>query len=87
MKGVSVVVPTYNEEESVAGMYHELREALEPSGLPYELIFVDDGSTDESVKRLLDIAGTDESLKIIEFRRNFGQTAAMAAGLEHSRYD
>jgi glycosyltransferase involved in cell wall biosynthesis len=87
MKGISVVVPVYNEEESVEGMYHELREALLPTELPYELIFVDDGSSDESVARLLKLAGTDSSLRIIEFRRNFGQTAAMAAGLEHSRYD
>lgn len=87
MKGISVVIPVYNEELSIDGMYHELRESLEPTGLPYEMIFVDDGSTDASIKRLLAIAGTDSCLRIIEFRRNFGQTAAMAAGLEHSRYD
>jgi glycosyltransferase involved in cell wall biosynthesis len=87
MKGISVVIPVYNEEESINGMYHELTEALQETGLPYELLFVDDGSTDSSVQRLLQIASTDASLRIIEFRRNFGQTAAMAAGLEHSRYD
>lgn len=87
MKGISVVIPVYNEEESVQGMYHELTEALQETGMPYELLFVDDGSSDGSIAHLLSIAGTDNSLRIIEFRRNFGQTAAMAAGLEHSRYD
>lgn len=87
MKGISVVIPVFNEEESIERMYIEVTSALEPTGLPFEIIFVDDGSHDESVNRLVAVGGKDAALKIIEFRRNFGQTAAMAAGLEHSRYD
>ncbi len=87
MKGVSAVIPIYNEEESISAMYAELKEVLDPLQMPYELIFVDDGSKDQSIKKLTLLAGIDEHVRIIEFRRNFGQTAAMAAGLEHSRYD
>jgi len=87
MKGVSVVIPVFNEEDSIESMYKELCGALEPLDMPYELIFIDDGSQDKSIQRLIDVAGNDNALRVIEFRRNFGQTAAMAAGLEHSRYD
>jgi glycosyltransferase involved in cell wall biosynthesis len=56
-------------------------------GRPYEILFVDDGSRDATVRRLLDHSGTDPHLRVIQLRRNFGQTAAMAAGFDHSQYD
>ncbi len=87
MKGISVVIPVYNEELNVAESYQELSSVLGTLQMPYEIIFVDDGSKDQTIKTLLEVAGNDPSLKLIQFRRNFGQTAAMAAGLEHSIYD
>jgi len=85
-EGISVVVPVYNEQENVALSYQELRQVLEGLGRPFEIIFVDDGSSDLTVKNLLAAAEGDPELRLIEFRRNFGQTAAMAAGFEHTRY-
>jgi len=79
---LSVVVPVYNEEENVQGIHREVMAALGESGLDFELIMVDDGSTDGSYRLLREIAGNDERVKVIRFRRNFGQTAAMAAGFD-----
>jgi glycosyltransferase involved in cell wall biosynthesis len=87
MKGISVVIPVYNEELNVAESYREVSGVLRSMGRPYEIIFIDDGSKDRTVDNLLEVAGDDPSLKLIQFRRNFGQTAAMAAGLEHSQHD
>lgn len=87
MHGVSVVIPLYNEEESVEPLYRELAAVMSELGGGYELLFVDDGSKDVTLERLRVAAEGDEHTRIIEFRRNFGQTAAMAAGLEHSRFD
>ena len=87
MQGISAVIPIYNEEENVGLMYHELTQVISQMERPYELVFVDDGSRDETVRVLLQVAGQDPHLRVIQFRRNFGQTAAMAAGLEHSPYD
>lgn len=79
---LSIVVPIYNEEENVAALYEGIREALAPASMEYELIFVDDGSGDASFKLLKGIAAEDQRVKLIRFRRNFGQTAAMAAGFD-----
>ena len=87
MNGVSVVIPVYNEELNVGLLYGELCEVMQRMGCDYELIFVDDGSKDRSVENLMAAGKGDPHLRIIQFRRNFGQTAAMAAGLEHSRFD
>lgn len=87
MTRVSVIVPIYNEEDNVAESYRELSEVMRGAGYVYELLFVDDGSSDASVARLLKAAGSDPSVRVVQFRRNFGQTAAMAAGLELSRYE
>lgn len=87
MKGISVVVPVYNEEDNIAASYTELTEVLRSCGRDYEIIFVDDGSRDNTLKNLLKAAHGDACIRIVEFRRNFGQTAAMAAGFEHTRYD
>lgn len=87
MKGISVVIPVYNEELNIVESYQEVSGVLATMNMSYEIIFVDDGSKDDSVKNLLEVAAEDPHLKLIQFRRNFGQTAAMAAGLEHSIYD
>jgi glycosyltransferase involved in cell wall biosynthesis len=79
---LSIVVPIYNEEESINALYVKITEALLGSGIEYELILVDDGSSDHSYMLLKSIAIDDSRLKVIRFRRNFGQTAAMAAGFD-----
>lgn len=86
MKGISVAIPLYNEEENVALLYEELNDVLSKMHYEYEIIFVDDGSSDQTIYNLVAAAKGNPHVRIIEFRRNFGQTAAMAAGLEHARY-
>jgi glycosyltransferase involved in cell wall biosynthesis len=87
MRGVSVVIPVYNEQENVAEGFREVSGVLAPLGLPYEIIYVDDGSKDATVATLLESAGNDPHLRLVQLRRNFGQTAAMAAGFDHTQYD
>ncbi|MCO6439220.1 MAG: glycosyltransferase family 2 protein [Phycisphaerae bacterium] len=82
---LSVIVPLYNEEENVQAMLGELVPVLEATGLDYEVICVDDGSRDRTVELLLAAAEGNSRVILVELRRNFGQTAAMAAGIEHSR--
>ena len=82
---LSVVVPVYNEEESIHLLVEELHAALRPTGLNYELVLVDDGSKDKSWSVLTGLAEQDQALYLVRFRRNFGQTAAMQAGLDASR--
>lgn len=84
---LSVVVPVYNEEESLPRLVEELHAALGPTKLHYELVLVDDGSRDRSFHVLQKLAESDPSLSVVRFRRNFGQTAAMQAGLDASRGD
>ncbi len=84
---ISVVVPLYNEEESIPLLYEKLTTSLNEYGRPYEIIIVDDGSTDTSFTLLRNLAREDELLRIIRFRRNFGQTAAFSAGFDHARGD
>ena len=87
MKGVSVVIPVFNEEENVAESYHEVSGVMASLGRPYEILFVDDGSSDKTIANLVAVGGQDPHLRIIEFRRNFGQTAAMAAGFQNTKFD
>lgn len=87
MKGISVCIPLYNEEQNAPLVYQELKGVLEKLNMSYEMIFVDDGSKDRTVQSLMRAVAEDNTVSIIQFRRNFGQTAAMAAGLEHSKYD
>lgn len=85
-RGISVVVPVHNEEENARACYEEVTAVLEKMDLPWEIIFVDDGSRDATARILREIAAGDPHVKVIEFRRNFGQTQAMSAGFEHSKY-
>lgn len=81
---VSVIVPLYNEFDNVQPMYDELVEVLTQQPRPFELVLVDDGSRDGTVARLKQLAASDERVKLVLFRRNFGQTAAMQAGIQNS---
>lgn len=82
---LSIVVPIYFEEENIKPLYQAIVTALEGSALDYEIICVDDGSGDSSFQILKRLAQSDRRLRVIRFRRNFGQTAAMAAGFEAAR--
>jgi glycosyltransferase involved in cell wall biosynthesis len=84
---VSVIVPLFNEEENIPLLHKELLAALSALDIPFEVVYVDDGSSDASFERLLAAAGSDPHIRIVRLRRNFGQTAALQAGIEHSRGD
>jgi glycosyltransferase involved in cell wall biosynthesis len=81
---VSVIVPMRNEAPTVRKLYSELTAALEGFGRSYEIVVIDDGSTDDTFKLLAELQESDPRLFLIRFRRNFGQTAAFAAGFAHS---
>jgi glycosyltransferase involved in cell wall biosynthesis len=82
---ISVVIPLRNESPNVPQLYRELTETLEAFGRPYEILLVDDGSTDETFEQLARLQAADARLRVFRFRRNFGQTAAFAAGFAHAR--
>lgn len=82
---LSVVVPIYNEAESIPYLYERLTTELEKLDLRYEIIAVDDGSRDQSFALLRDLAHADQRLRVVRFRRNFGQTPAFAAGFDRAR--
>jgi glycosyltransferase involved in cell wall biosynthesis len=82
---LSVVIPVYDEEESVRPLYEGVRGACDPLRVPYEMIFVDDGSGDRTFETLAVLHGEDARVRVIRFRRNYGQTAAMAAGFGAAR--
>ncbi len=84
---VSIVVPLYNEEENIMPLYNALKSAMDKSGRGYEILFVDDGSADKTPQMLKQIAQTDVNVRSLYFRRNFGQTAAFAAGFDHAKGD
>jgi len=81
---LSIVVPVYNEEENIAPLYTEITDALANLGLSYEIIVVNDGSQDGTMARLRAVQERDRRVVVIDFRRNFGQTAALSAGFDHS---
>lgn len=82
---LSVVIPIRNESASIPELFRELTATLDPWGRPYEIIVIDDGSTDDSFERLAAIQAADARVRIIRFRRNFGQTAAFSAGFAFAR--
>jgi glycosyltransferase involved in cell wall biosynthesis len=82
---LSIVIPVRNESDNVEPLYRELTDTLEPAGRSYEVLFIDDGSTDDTYARLAAIQAGDARVRVIRFRRNFGQTAAFAAGFSHAR--
>jgi glycosyltransferase involved in cell wall biosynthesis len=84
---LSIVVPLYNEEENIPILYEKLKENLDPLEKEYEILFVDDGSTDRTLSILEEIQSKDKRVIILSLRRNFGQTAAFAAGFDFARGD
>src|SRR5271166_6527806 len=82
-KTLSIVVPFHNEEADVTELYARLCAVMEETGWEYQFVFVDDGSTDLTYKLLKELALIDPRVTIVKLRRNFGQTAALAAGFAH----
>jgi glycosyltransferase involved in cell wall biosynthesis len=82
---LSIVIPVRNESPNIDALYRELTETLTAFGRPYEIIVVEDGSTDDTFDVLARLQAQDPRLRVIRFRRNFGQTAAFAAGFAHAR--
>jgi len=84
MPKYSIVVPFHNEEENVTVLYARLKQVMEQVGDSFELVLVDDGSSDRSYKLLEEIAAVDSRVLVVKLRRNFGQTSALAAGFDHA---
>src|SRR6266478_9668745 len=82
---LSIVIPIHNEEPSILPLYDRLTTVLERLRKPYEIIFIDDASTDRSFDLLANLVETDARLKVIRLRRNFGQTAALSAGFHEAK--
>ena len=80
----SIVVPFHNEEENVTALYARLKQVMEQVGDNFELVLVDDGSSDRTYKLLEEIAAVDSRVLVVKLRRNFGQTSALAAGFDHA---
>lgn len=81
---ISIVVPIFNEEENVESLVAQLTAALEPMGRSYEILAIDDGSNDTTFEKLCRAHEADNRVKVIRFRRNFGQTAAFTAGFDYA---
>jgi glycosyltransferase involved in cell wall biosynthesis len=84
---ISVVIPAYNEEENIGYLHDELSGVLRQMKCTYEILFVDDGSTDNTLKILAEMQKFDPAITVISFRKNFGQTAAMSAGFDFAGGD
>lgn len=82
---LSVVIPVYNEEDNIELLYEKLLLALTACGRTWEVIFIDDGSSDSSFEELQKLVNLDHRAKVVKFVKNFGQTAALAAGIDHAR--
>jgi glycosyltransferase involved in cell wall biosynthesis len=82
---ISIVVPFYNEEDNIEELYGQLTRVLRGLDVSYELIFINDGSTDRSQNILLKVFENDQTVKVIRLRKNFGQTAALQAGFDHAK--
>ena len=84
---VSVVIPLHNEEENIEELYAALKSVMDAESNDYELLFIDDGSTDGTLDILEPIGQKDTKVRLLRFRRNFGKAAAWAAGFDHARGD
>lgn len=84
---VSVVIPLHNEEENIEELYQSLKSVMDSDGKDYELLFIDDGSTDRTLELLEPFEQRDARVRLLRFRRNFGKAAAWAAGFDHARGD
>lgn len=84
---LSILIPVYNEVDSILPLFENLMKVLKRIGRPYEVIFIDDGSTDGTLEALVDLNRKSPNIKIISFTRNFGQTAALSAGIDSCNGD
>lgn len=84
-KELSIIVPLFNEEKSLSPLYKEMKSALKSSGKSYEIIFIDDGSSDNSWSVLEKLHATDKAIKGIQFRKNLGKAAALSAGFKYAQ--
>jgi glycosyltransferase involved in cell wall biosynthesis len=82
---LSVIVPFFNEEDSIRPLHAAIVDALTPLGVDFEMVFVDDGSSDSTIDIATALVQSDPRVRVVKFRRNYGQTPAMAAGIEHAR--
>jgi glycosyltransferase involved in cell wall biosynthesis len=87
IKKISLVIPLYNEDESIIPLSHEIRKALSRINIDYEVILVDDGSTDNSLQKLKEITRTDNRFKYLSFRKNYGKSAALYEGFKATSGD
>jgi len=85
MPKYSIVVPLHNEQENVTDLYDRLKVVMEANGESFEIVLVDDGSVDRTFQLLREIAAVDSRVTVVKLRRNFGQTAGLAAGFDHAR--
>jgi glycosyltransferase involved in cell wall biosynthesis len=83
-KYLSIIIPVYNEEDSIPHLHERIQNMLAQQHFSYEVLYIDDGSNDTTFQQLSRLIEHDEHVQIVRFRRNFGQTAAMAAGIEQS---
>jgi len=84
---VSIIVPLLNEEESLKPLYNQIKESVTKSRLDYEIIFIDDGSTDKSLQVIKELAKQDVKIKYFSFRKNSGKSAALNIGFQHAKGD
>ncbi len=84
---VSILVPLYNEEENIDLLYKAIKSVMDAERKDYEMLFIDDGSTDRTLQKIKSIESEDSSVRAFSFRRNFGQTAAFAAGFDLAKGD
>ena len=84
---LSLIIPVFNEEENLPILFDAITKVMTPLKKPWEVIFVNDGSTDQSLEVLRGLAKKDQHVRVIVFRRNFGQTAAISAGIDHAKGD
>lgn len=83
--GISIVVPVYNEEENLLFLHQAIIDVMKSIGKEYEIIYVDDGSSDKSLSFLKEVANKDSNVTVLQFRKNYGQTAALTAGFDYAR--
>jgi glycosyltransferase involved in cell wall biosynthesis len=81
---ISIIIPAYNEKDNIEPVYRELNSVLPNTGRPYEILFIDDGSTDQTFQKMKSLQLEDKSIRIIKFRKNFGQSAALQAGFDYA---
>jgi glycosyltransferase involved in cell wall biosynthesis len=84
MKSISIIIPALNEEDNILPVYKEVSQVLKKMKLNYEIIFINDGSNDSTLEKMLSLNKKDSKVRVIDFRKNFGQSAAMQAGFDHA---